>query len=66
MPIYMSEIVVGEEGSGQISIAANEGISIVQMEDGVCPHTIIILTEEDARDLVRGVRAAAVINGWDV
>ena len=65
MAIYSGEIVVGE-GSGEISIVAEEGINIVQMEDGVCPHTIVILTEEDARDFVRGIKAAAAINGWEV
>ncbi len=65
MSIFVREIVVGE-GSGEISITADEGINIVQMEDGVCPHTVIILTEEDARDFVRGIRAAAAINGWEV
>lgn len=65
MSIYLHEIVVGE-GDGEISITAECGINIVQMEDGVCPHTIIILTEEDAKDLVRGIKAAAAINGWKV
>ena len=65
MAIYVKEIVLGD-GCGEISVNTDGGINIVQMEDGVCPHTIVIMTENDTKDLIRAIRVAAMINGWEV
>ena len=59
-------IVPAPSGGSEIEVSVDWTISLMQMEERVAEHMIVMVCEDQARGVVAAIRKAAKELGWRV
>lgn len=62
----MERTVLAPPNGSNIEVSSDDAIHIVQMEEGIAEHRVILVSEEQARELCAAIYDVAEELGWEL